>query len=80
MKNAATAAAAERRAGHGAHQRQDTHDDDENGSSPPYRSRTGRFTEVGHASRGRHGHNTKVIDLRGRTVVPGIIDNHNHIC
>src|SRR5580698_7448369 len=22
---------------------------------------------------------TKVINLRGRTVVPGIIDNHNHI-
>ena len=39
----------------------------------------GRFAEVGHASRGRHGPNTKVIDLRGRTVVPGIIDNHNHI-
>src|SRR5437867_5662314 len=41
--------------------------------------RDGRFVEVGHASRGRHGHDTKVIDLRGRTVVPGIIDNHNHI-
>ena len=41
--------------------------------------RDGRFAEVGHASRGRHGPNTKVIDLRGRTVVPGIIDNHNHI-
>src|SRR5437660_9394217 len=39
----------------------------------------GRFAEVGHASSGRHGHDTKVIDLRGRTVVPGIIDNHNHI-
>jgi predicted amidohydrolase YtcJ len=39
----------------------------------------GRFAEIGHASRGRHGPNTKVIDLRGRTVVPGIIDNHNHI-
>src|SRR6267378_4021380 len=39
----------------------------------------GRFAEVGHASRPRHGPNTRVIDLRGRTVVPGIIDNHNHI-
>src|SRR2546430_4783298 len=39
----------------------------------------GRFAEVGHASRGQHGHDTRVIDLRGRTVVPGIIDNHNHI-
>ncbi len=39
----------------------------------------GRFAEVGHSSRSHHGPNTKVIDLRGRTVVPGIIDNHNHI-
>lgn len=40
----------------------------------------GRFIEV---SRGRldarEGRKTRVIDLRGRTVVPGIIDNHNHI-
>ena len=41
--------------------------------------RDGRFAEVGHASRPHHGPNTRVIDLRGRTVVPGIIDNHNHI-
>jgi predicted amidohydrolase YtcJ len=41
--------------------------------------RDGRFAEVGHASRSRHGPDTKVIDLRGSTVVPGIIDNHNHI-
>lgn len=40
--------------------------------------RDGRFAEVGHGSRSRHGSDTKVIDLRGRTVVPGIIDNHNH--
>jgi predicted amidohydrolase YtcJ len=39
----------------------------------------GRFAEVGHSSRSHHGPNTKVIDLRGRTVVPGIIDNHDHI-
>src|SRR5260221_13390124 len=39
----------------------------------------GRFAEVGDTARGRHGHDTKVIALRGRTVVPGIIDNHNHI-
>ncbi len=38
----------------------------------------GRFVEVGHSSKFRDGDETKVIDLRGRTVVPGIIDNHNH--
>jgi predicted amidohydrolase YtcJ len=39
--------------------------------------RDGRFSDVGrHADRGPR---TRVIDLRGRTVVPGIIDNHNHI-
>src|SRR5688572_15386028 len=27
----------------------------------------------------RRGRDTRVINLRGRTVVPGIIDNHNHI-
>src|SRR5438094_2854854 len=53
--------------------------DDENTVVSAVSIRDGRFAEVGHASRGRHGHDTKVIDLRGRTVVPGIIDNHNHI-
>ena len=40
----------------------------------------GRFMQI---ERGRShihaGRKTKVIDLRGRTVVPGIIDNHNHL-
>ena len=38
----------------------------------------GRFASVG---RGNQKLNTctKVIDLRGRTAVPGLIDNHNHI-
>src|SRR5881227_2121972 len=53
--------------------------DDENTVVSAVSIRDGRFAEVGHASRGQHGHDTKVIDLRGRTVVPGIIDNHNHI-
>jgi len=53
--------------------------DDENTIVSSVSITDGRFAEVGHASRGRHGPNTKVIDLRGRTVVPGIIDNHNHI-
>jgi hypothetical protein len=40
----------------------------------------GRFIEIerGHGHI-RSGRRTRVIDLRGRTVVPGIIDNHNHI-
>jgi predicted amidohydrolase YtcJ len=38
--------------------------------------RNGRFVAVGDGSPGRAA---RVIDLKGRTVVPGIIDNHNHI-
>ena len=41
--------------------------------------RNGRFAAVG--TDGRHGGDdcTREINLRGRTVVPGIIDNHNHV-
>src|SRR5712691_9606536 len=53
--------------------------DDENTVASAVSIRDGRFAEVGNASRGHHGRDTRVIDLRGRTVVPGIIDNHNHI-
>jgi len=53
--------------------------DDDNTVASAVSIRDGRFVEIGHVSRGRHGADTKVIDLRGRTVVPGIIDNHNHI-
>src|SRR5439155_5827316 len=53
--------------------------DDENTVVSAASIKDGRFAEVGNASRGRHGPDTRVIDLRGRTVVPGIIDNHNHI-
>jgi predicted amidohydrolase YtcJ len=37
----------------------------------------GRFIGVGRDV--KRGPRCKTIDLRGRTVVPGIIDNHNHI-
>ena len=40
--------------------------------------RNGRFTVVGGAAP-RAAAGRRIIDLRGRTVVPGIIDNHNHI-
>jgi predicted amidohydrolase YtcJ len=41
--------------------------------------KNGRFVEVGNAGRYGRGRATKIIDLDGRTVVPGIIDNHNHL-
>jgi predicted amidohydrolase YtcJ len=44
--------------------------------------RDGRFVRLGDslgAVRGAAPDRTQVIDLRGRTVVPGIIDCHNHI-
>ena len=40
--------------------------------------RNGRFSAVGGAAPAR-GPGIRVIDLGGRTAVPGIIDNHNHI-
>jgi hypothetical protein len=40
--------------------------------------RDGRFVHVGNGGRAG-GPNTTVVNLGGRTVVPGIIDNHNHI-
>jgi len=39
----------------------------------------GRFTAVGARSGQRLSQCTRVIDLGGRTAVPGLIDNHNHI-
>jgi predicted amidohydrolase YtcJ len=38
----------------------------------------GRFQAVGKAA-GKLSSCTRVIDLHGRTAVPGLIDNHNHI-
>jgi len=39
----------------------------------------GRFTAVGPRGNQRLSPCTREIDLRGRTAVPGLIDNHNHI-
>src|SRR5690349_6193900 len=39
----------------------------------------GKFTVVGAGTPANNCIPAKVIDLGGRTVVPGIIDNHNHI-
>ena len=54
--------------------------DEKNSVASSVAIKNGRFIEVergrGHIRTGRR---TRVIDLRGRTVVPGIIDNHNHI-
>ena len=41
--------------------------------------RNGRFASVGVAGQPAPGSCHQVIDVGGRTVVPGIIDNHNHI-
>src|SRR5438876_6791687 len=39
--------------------------------------RNGRFTAAGNNVAGQAG-NLKRIDLKGKTVIPGIIDAHNH--
>lgn len=41
--------------------------------------RGNRFVEVADNARRNRGSDTTVVDLEGRTVVPGIVDNHNHI-
>src|SRR5262245_24867759 len=38
----------------------------------------GRIVNVGHGHWGR-GHDARVIDLKGRTVVPGLVEGHVHI-
>jgi predicted amidohydrolase YtcJ len=39
----------------------------------------GRFAFVGPARNAKLDPCTKIIDLHGRTAVPGLVDNHNHI-
>src|SRR5579862_1177369 len=39
----------------------------------------GKFTAVGKTGDTRTSACTRIINLRGRTMVPGLIDNHNHI-
>jgi predicted amidohydrolase YtcJ len=41
--------------------------------------RNGRFAAVGTAGEPAAGECHQTIDVAGRTVVPGVIDNHNHI-
>src|SRR5262245_64445085 len=40
--------------------------------------RNGRFAAVGNNIRGQAG-NARAVDLKGKPVIPGIIDAHNHI-
>lgn len=51
--------------------------DDRNTIAAAVSVRNGRFASVGNAAP-RRGRDTRVIDLKGRTVVPGIVEAHIH--
>jgi predicted amidohydrolase YtcJ len=53
--------------------------DARNSTVPEVTIQDGRFVSVGRAGNQRLSPCTREINLRGRTVVPGLIDNHNHI-
>src|SRR5882672_3868903 len=53
--------------------------DKKNSTAAEVTIQNGVFTAVGRGGSARLSPCTKTIDLRGRTVVPGLIDNHNHI-
>src|SRR5215470_15184874 len=53
--------------------------DDQNTVVSEVAIKDGRFVVVGQGAVSHQGAGTQVVNLQGRTVVPGIIDNHNHI-
>ena len=52
--------------------------DDDNSVASAVTIRRGRFVHVGHGAHAG-GPDTRLIDLRGRTVVPGIVEGHIHV-
>jgi predicted amidohydrolase YtcJ len=52
--------------------------DARNSIVPSVTIKDGKFTAVGHPGPFGDGPCMRTIDLRGRTAVPGLVDNHNH--
>jgi predicted amidohydrolase YtcJ len=61
-----------------ADQRQDRDDGQKEFACVRGNHQDGKFTAIGRVPNQKLNTCTKVIDLKGRTVVPGLIDNHNH--